>query len=231
MRTGDADAEDFAATFAPRASTATKNPAVPRTALYNVFKVQGYVSLRLGGVLSFNLIFPPNEPDVWRLMNMWSIWMFTIPSLRARDCWKNEKEALNFSHFLIIPLINAIIPFFCGCLVCRHRSLLCHVCLEGLNRYRWRFCDSIVVSGIVASAKYGETFYHEPKLKRLAMNFFDSIPNWLVLNSPGTTEKWLSRTYTEMPNSDARLCTTAENASVFSRVWLKKWWWILVSGK
>ncbi|KAK9018269.1 hypothetical protein V6N11_001247 [Hibiscus sabdariffa] len=33
-----------AATFAPRASTATKNPAVPGTALCTVFEVQGYVS-------------------------------------------------------------------------------------------------------------------------------------------------------------------------------------------
>ncbi|KAG9457482.1 hypothetical protein H6P81_001990 [Aristolochia fimbriata] len=100
-----------AATFAPRASTATKNPAVPGTALYTVFEVQGYVSMLLGGVLSFNLIFPSNEPDIWRLMGMWSIWMFTIPSLRARDCSKNEKEALNYL-FLLIPLLNVIIPFF-----------------------------------------------------------------------------------------------------------------------
>ncbi|KAK6937477.1 hypothetical protein RJ641_030985 [Dillenia turbinata] len=100
-----------AATFAPRASTSTKNPAVPGTALYTVFEVQGYVSMLLGGALSFNLIFPSNEPDIWRLMGMWSVWMFTIPSLRARDCSKNEKEALNYL-FLLIPLLNVIIPFF-----------------------------------------------------------------------------------------------------------------------
>ncbi|CAA2995952.1 uncharacterized protein LOC111388555 [Olea europaea subsp. europaea] len=100
-----------AATFAPRASTATKNPAVPGTVLYSVFEVQGYASMLLGGFLSFNLIFPSNEPDIWRLMGMWSIWMFTIPSLRARDCSKNEKEALNYL-FLLIPLLNVVIPFF-----------------------------------------------------------------------------------------------------------------------
>lgn len=100
-----------AATFAPRASTATKNPAVPGTILYTVFEVQGYASMLLGGALSFNLIFPSNEPDIWRLMGMWSIWMFAIPSLRARDCSKNEKEALNYL-FLLIPLLNVIIPFF-----------------------------------------------------------------------------------------------------------------------
>ncbi|KAJ4954523.1 hypothetical protein NE237_011306 [Protea cynaroides] len=100
-----------AATFAPRASTATKNPAVPGTALYAVFEVQGYASMLLGGALSFNFIFPSNEPDIWRLMGMWSIWMFTVPSLRARDCSKNEKEALNYL-FLLIPLLNVLIPFF-----------------------------------------------------------------------------------------------------------------------
>ncbi|XP_014495338.1 uncharacterized protein LOC106757228 [Vigna radiata var. radiata] len=104
-------AQKTAATFAPRASTATKNPAVPGTVLYTVFEVQGYVSMLLGGALSFNLIFPSDEPDIWRLMGMWSIWMFTIPSLRARDCSKNEKEALNYL-FLLVPLINVVIPFF-----------------------------------------------------------------------------------------------------------------------
>ncbi|XP_016573819.2 protein RESISTANCE TO PHYTOPHTHORA 1, chloroplastic [Capsicum annuum] len=100
-----------ASTFAPRASTATKNPAKPGTVLYTVFEVQGYASMLIGGALSFNLIFPSNEPDIWRLMGMWSIWMFTIPSLRARDCSKDEKEALNYL-FLLIPLLNVMIPFF-----------------------------------------------------------------------------------------------------------------------
>ncbi|KAF5762909.1 hypothetical protein HanRHA438_Chr15g0686621 [Helianthus annuus] len=100
-----------AATFAPRASTASKNPAVPGSTLYTVFEVQAYASMLLGGALSYNLIFPSNEPDIWRLMGMWSIWMFTIPSLRARDCSKNEKEALNYL-FLVVPLLNVIIPFF-----------------------------------------------------------------------------------------------------------------------
>ncbi|KAL8151412.1 hypothetical protein V2J09_021220 [Rumex salicifolius] len=100
-----------AATFAPRASTASKNPAVPGSTLYTVFEVQAYISMLLGGALSFNLIFPSNVPDIWRLMGMWSIWMFTIPSLRARDCSSKEKEALNYL-FLVVPLINVIIPFF-----------------------------------------------------------------------------------------------------------------------
>jgi hypothetical protein len=66
-----------AGTFAPRASTARKNPAVPGSTLYTIFEVQGYLSMVFGGALAFNLIFPSSEPDIWRLMGMWSIWMFS----------------------------------------------------------------------------------------------------------------------------------------------------------
>ena len=41
---------------------------------------------------------------------MWSIWMFTIPALRARECTSTEKEALNIL-FLLVPLINVGLPF------------------------------------------------------------------------------------------------------------------------
>lgn len=41
---------------------------------------------------------------------MWSIWMFTIPALRARECTAQEKEALNIL-FLLVPLINVGLPF------------------------------------------------------------------------------------------------------------------------
>eukprot|EP00271_Cylindrocystis_brebissonii_P009234 TRINITY_DN23934_c0_g1_i1.p1 TRINITY_DN23934_c0_g1~~TRINITY_DN23934_c0_g1_i1.p1 ORF type:complete len:250 (-),score=31.00 TRINITY_DN23934_c0_g1_i1:329-1078(-) len=98
-----------AATFAPRPSTKSSNPAVPGSLLYKIFEVQGYLSMGVGGLLSFNLIFPSDEPDLWRLMGMWSIWMFTVPSLRARDCSLKEKDALNFL-FLAIPLINVTLP-------------------------------------------------------------------------------------------------------------------------
>ena len=41
---------------------------------------------------------------------MWSIWMFTIPSLRARECTPDEKDALNVL-FLAVPLLNIALPF------------------------------------------------------------------------------------------------------------------------
>ncbi|KAI3979669.1 hypothetical protein MKX01_013764 [Papaver californicum] len=104
--TKDEAVQKTAATFAPRAST-----AMPGSTLYTVFEVQAYISMLLGGLLFFNVVFPSNEPDLWRLMGMWSIWMFTIPSLRARDCSKNEKEALNYL-FILVPLLSVLIPFF-----------------------------------------------------------------------------------------------------------------------
>ena len=36
--------------------------------------------------------------------------MFTVPSLRARDCPAAEKDALNIL-FLLIPVINVALPF------------------------------------------------------------------------------------------------------------------------
>lgn len=98
-----------ATTFAPRASGPTRNPAVPGSALYRIFEVQGYASAAAGGLLAFNVLLPSDGPDIWRLMGMWSIWMFTIPSLRARDCSPKEKEALNYL-FLLVPLLNVGIP-------------------------------------------------------------------------------------------------------------------------
>ena len=44
------------------------------------------------------------------MRRMWSIWMFTVPSLRARECTASEKDALNLL-FLAIPLLNVALPF------------------------------------------------------------------------------------------------------------------------
>ena len=59
----------FASTFAPRASGSTgkPNPAYKGSWLYTVFDVQAWAALVVGGLLSFNVIFPSDEPDIARL--------------------------------------------------------------------------------------------------------------------------------------------------------------------
>eukprot|EP00887_Chlorella_sp_A99_P004758 scaffold4.g4758.t1 len=103
-------ARSAATTFAPRASGATKNPAYKGSVLYTVFEVQAWLALAVGALLSFNALFPSDQPDIARLLGMWSMWMFTIPSLRARECTAAEKDALNVL-FLAIPLLNIALPF------------------------------------------------------------------------------------------------------------------------
>ena len=67
-----------AATFAPRASSAkNKNPAQPGTTIYSIFEIQAYISMLFGRILSYNLVFSSDHPDIWRLMGMWSVWMFS----------------------------------------------------------------------------------------------------------------------------------------------------------
>lgn len=104
-------ARQTAATFAPRASGATgKNPAFKGSLLYDVFEWQAWIAMAMGGLLSFNVIWPTEDPSIPRLLGMWSIWMFTIPSLRAKECLPKEKDALNLL-FVLIPLLNVALPF------------------------------------------------------------------------------------------------------------------------
>lgn len=76
-----------------------------------MFEWQSYLSVVVGGLLSYNVLFPSDEPNIWRLMGFWSVWMFVIPSLRARDCGSDEKDALNLL-FLFLPVLNVALPFF-----------------------------------------------------------------------------------------------------------------------
>jgi hypothetical protein len=102
-----------ATTFAPSSSGEAKkkkNPAYKGSVLYTVFEVQAYLAVIVGGLLAFNVIYPSDEPSIARLMGMWSLWMFTVPSLRARDCDAKEKDALNLL-FVAMPLVNVLIPF------------------------------------------------------------------------------------------------------------------------
>lgn len=61
--------KNIAQTFAPRASGNTgKNPATKGSVLYDIFTYQAWVLLAVGGLLSYNLIFPSEKPDIARLM-------------------------------------------------------------------------------------------------------------------------------------------------------------------
>lgn len=55
----------------------------------------------------------PFFPDVdlsIRVLGFWFVWLFTVPSLRARKPSAEEKEALNIA-FLATPLVNFAMPF------------------------------------------------------------------------------------------------------------------------
>ena len=54
--------------------------------------------------------FPHPEGPSKTNSSPWSIWMFTVPSLRAKECLPKEKDALNLL-FLLVPLINVALPF------------------------------------------------------------------------------------------------------------------------
>lgn len=78
-------ARSVANTFAPRASGATgKNPAVKGSFLYDLFVGQAWISAALGGLLSFNILFPSDEPDVWRLVGCVRYGSFGIWRARFR---------------------------------------------------------------------------------------------------------------------------------------------------
>lgn len=78
--------------------------------LKQVFLVQGIISAIVGGLLASNKIPGLDLPLVAQALGFWTVWLFTIPALRARKGTARwEKSALNIS-FVSIPLINVILP-------------------------------------------------------------------------------------------------------------------------
>lgn len=74
----DKSVKNIAQTFAPRASGNTgSNPATKGSVLYDIFTYQAWILMVVGGLLSFNLIFPSDKPDIARLMGcaMISKWL------------------------------------------------------------------------------------------------------------------------------------------------------------
>ena len=85
-------------------------PALKGSLLYTIFGIQASISILIGGLLAYNIIYPSDQPSIARLIGMWSVWLFAVPSLRARDCSAREKSVLNLL-FVLIPLLNILIPF------------------------------------------------------------------------------------------------------------------------
>lgn len=82
--------------------------AVMGTVLRRTFEIQAILLCILGGVLATDAassVFG-HVPLVGRALGFWMVWLFTIPSLRARKgTRKFEKSALNVA-FLGMPFVN-----------------------------------------------------------------------------------------------------------------------------
>jgi hypothetical protein len=81
--------------------------AVMRQWLKNLFVAQGILTAALGGWMAFD----SRLPLYVQALGFWMVWLFTIPSLRARKPSSAEKNALNVS-FLIAPVMNLVLPVF-----------------------------------------------------------------------------------------------------------------------
>jgi len=85
-----------------------------------VFRGQAVLSIIIGALLTFDAVpFYPDVPIAFRAFGFWTMWLFTIPSLRAvkplgYPQWgvspAQEKKALNLA-FVITPLTTIALPF------------------------------------------------------------------------------------------------------------------------
>ncbi|CAN0029562.1 unnamed protein product, partial [Phaeothamnion confervicola] len=90
---------------------AVEKRAVMRGWLKQVFVGQAALSVVIAGLLVYDAVpFYPNLDLSARVLGFWLIWLFTLPSLRARKPAAAEKDALNFA-FLATPLVSLGLPF------------------------------------------------------------------------------------------------------------------------
>lgn len=54
--------------------------------LYTVFEVQAWLSLAVGGLLSFNLLFPTDQPSIARMLGCALLFFFSPPCLALGCC-------------------------------------------------------------------------------------------------------------------------------------------------
>lgn len=79
--------------------------------LKTLFVGQSVLSVVVAGFLSYGIVPFVEDVDISvRVLGFWFIWLFTIPSLRARKPAAGEKEALNWA-FGLTPLTNLLAPF------------------------------------------------------------------------------------------------------------------------
>lgn len=85
--------------------------------LKRVFLAQAMLFAVAGGLLSSNVVPGIDVPLVGRALGFWTVWLFTIPALRARKGTARwEKSALNIA-FVTTPFVNVSLPFItrqCG---------------------------------------------------------------------------------------------------------------------
>lgn len=78
--------------------------------LKRLFLIQAIIFAFVGGLLASDSIPGIDVPLVGRALGFWTVWLFTIPALRARKgIARWEKSALNIS-FVGTPLVNVALP-------------------------------------------------------------------------------------------------------------------------
>uniref|UniRef100_A0A7S2UZ01 Uncharacterized protein n=1 Tax=Fibrocapsa japonica TaxID=94617 RepID=A0A7S2UZ01_9STRA len=80
--------------------------------LKNLFVGQAVISTFAAGLMVYDAVPFVDHLDLSvRVLGFWVIWLFTVPSLRARKPAADEKTALNIA-FGATPLTNLALPFF-----------------------------------------------------------------------------------------------------------------------
>ncbi|CAM9162701.1 unnamed protein product, partial [Choristocarpus tenellus] len=91
---------------------ATEKRSYMQQWLKRVFVGQAIFTTILGGFMVYDALPFFSDLDISiRVLGFWLIWLFTVPSLRARKPGGEEKEALNIA-FLATPVTNLAAPFF-----------------------------------------------------------------------------------------------------------------------
>ncbi|CAN0075982.1 unnamed protein product, partial [Discosporangium mesarthrocarpum] len=104
--------EDIEKEVSKKESTlAVEKRSVMRGWLKQLFVGQAVITTIIGGLMAYDAVpfFPDLDISV-KVLGFWFIWLFTVPSLRARKPGAEEKEALNVA-FLATPLTNLAMPF------------------------------------------------------------------------------------------------------------------------